>query len=126
MTIGDVGTRDALMYKTVHNVTKEVTWSLQNNVNSENTTVTQIDCRDNVGDTQIMTFNTADNKAPPPFYKFDALYIIDTPILDKNGNQQLTKKNKKLRKTMGYGGLGKGIKQILWEGDCGKMIKYKN
>ena len=108
MTIGDVGTRDAFMYKTVHNVTNLVTWSLHNNVNSENTTVTQIDCRVNVGDNQIMTFNTADNKPPPPFYKLDAPYI-DTPILDKNGNQQLTKKNRKPKEPMGYGGVGKGI-----------------
>lgn len=81
MTIGDVETRDVFMYKTVHNVTNKVTWSLQNNVNFKNTTVTQINCRVNVGDNQIMTFNTADNKPPPPFYKLDALYI-DTPILD--------------------------------------------
>ena len=65
MTIGDVGTRDAFMYKIVDNVTKVVTWSLYNN-GAENKTVTQIDCRVNVGDQQIMTFNVANNTPPPP------------------------------------------------------------
>ena len=113
MTIGDVGMRDAFMYKIIDNVTKVVTWSLYNN-GAENKTVTQIDCRVNVGDQQIMTFDAANNTPPPPFFKLDAPYI-DTPILDKDGKQQYTKKEKKVRMTTGYGGVGKGIKQILWE-----------
>ena len=82
--------------------------------NFENTTVTQIDCRVNVCDEKIMIFDTADNKPLPPFYKLDTLYV-DTPILDKGGKQQYTRKEKKLRVATGYDGVGKGIKQILWE-----------
>ena len=91
MTIGDVGRRDAFMYKIIDNATKVVTWSLYINGNSKNTTVTQIDCRVNVDDKQIMIFDTADNKPPPPYYKLDAPYV-DTPILDKDGKQQCMKK----------------------------------
>ena len=51
---------------------------------------------------------------PNPFYKLNSPYM-DTPILDKDGKQSITKKTKKLRFTTGYAGVGKGIKQILWE-----------
>ena len=127
VTIGDVGMRDAFTYKIIDNVIKIVTWSLYNNRNSKNTTVTQIDCQINVVDKQIMTFDTADNKPPPPFYKLDTPYVV-TPILDKDGKQQYTKKEKNLRVTTGYSVVGKDIKQILlerglWEDDMVKKLK---
>jgi len=117
LTAGCVGDSKALMYLTTYTDTNNVPvrmWSLQkpqNNIQGVN--VREVDCRVYVGQKQSMVFGTEEMEPPPPFYALNAPYK-DTPILDRDGNQALTKSGKP-KKKYGYAGVGKGIKQVLWE-----------
>ena len=99
------------MFKNIY-PDEKVIWTLEP-ILDYNTTVVKYDCRVKEGNIQSMSFEKEEKLLLPPFNDLLAP-LENTPLLDKNGLEVISKKGM-VKTKKGYTGKAKGIAQVLWE-----------